>query len=110
MEIQSLTDLADEHIAHAGNATSGRSAHTVRGGRDHRLRQTLIALTAGSGLDDHESPGEATLHVLRGRVRLSTEFEEVDLEEGDHVSIPDERHGLLALEDTAVVLTVAKTR
>ena len=40
------------------------------GGHEHVLRQTLIALTAGQKLDEHENPGEATVHVLHGRVRL----------------------------------------
>jgi quercetin dioxygenase-like cupin family protein len=30
------------------------------------LRQTVIALAAGQTLDEHENPGEATLHVLHG--------------------------------------------
>ncbi len=34
------------------------------------LRQPLTALTAGQKLDEHENPGEATVHVLHGRVRL----------------------------------------
>jgi quercetin dioxygenase-like cupin family protein len=36
----------------------------VFGGREHVLRQTLIALAAGHQLDEHDSPGEATVHVL----------------------------------------------
>ena len=43
---------------------------TVCGGHEHVLRQTLIALRAGSHLDEHASPGEATLQVLHGRVSL----------------------------------------
>ena len=72
MEKISLTALAREHLETARAATSGRSAHTVYGGHEHSLRQTLMALTAGNGLDDHESPGEATVQVLHGRVRVST--------------------------------------
>jgi quercetin dioxygenase-like cupin family protein len=71
----SLTELADEQLAVARTAGSGRSAHTVHGGHEHALRQTLIALTAGSRLAEHNSPGEATLQVLRGRVRLTTAAE-----------------------------------
>jgi quercetin dioxygenase-like cupin family protein len=51
-------------------APAGRSARTVYGGHEHMLRQTLMALTAGSSMSEHENPGEATVHVLRGRVRL----------------------------------------
>ena len=69
MDKVSLTALGRQHLAAAHDAHSGRSAHTVYGGHQHTLRHTLIALTAGTRLDDHESLGEATLQVLRGRVR-----------------------------------------
>ena len=71
MNKTSLTALAREHLETARAASSGRSAHTVYGGHEHSLRQTLIALTAGSRLDEHDSPGEATLQVLHGRVSLT---------------------------------------
>lgn len=104
--IQSLSTMADEQLASAKAASSGRSAHTVYGGRGHTLRQTLLALVAGHGLDEHESPGEATLFVLRGRVRLNAVSGAVDGIAGDHIAIPPERHSLSALEDSAVMLTV----
>nr|WP_090341680.1 cupin domain-containing protein [Mycolicibacterium malmesburyense]CRL71650.1 cupin domain-containing protein [Mycolicibacterium malmesburyense] len=102
----SLQQLADEQLAAAKAASSGRSAHTVYGGRDHKLRQTVLALAAGHGLDDHESPGEATLLVLRGRVQLSAVSSSVEGSAGDYLPIPNERHSLAALEDSAVLLTV----
>ncbi len=71
MEKISLTALARQHLESARAASSGRSAHTVYGGHEHSLRQTLMAMTAGSTMDDHESPGEATLQVLHGRVRVT---------------------------------------
>ena len=62
MDKVSLTALGRQHLAAAHDAHSGRSAHTVYGGHQHTLRQTPIALTAGTGLDDHgTSPGEATM-------------------------------------------------
>ena len=56
------------------------------GGHDHRLRQTLIALTAGQELAEHESPGEATLYVLAGAVRLTTATDSSQLSAGDSPS------------------------
>jgi hypothetical protein len=56
-EKSSLTALARRQLELARQASSGRSAHTVFGGHEHVLRQTLIALTAGHGLDEHEKPG-----------------------------------------------------
>lgn len=110
MNTWSLTALADEHLAVARATRNGRSAHTVHGGHEHALRQTLIALAAGSGLAEHNSPGEATLQVLRGRVRLATVAEAREAGTGDLLVIPDERHTLTALDDSAVLLTVALHR
>src|SRR6476660_7365126 len=104
----SLTALAREHLETARTASSGRSAHTVYGGHEHSLRQTLMALTAGSKLDDHESPGEATLQVLLGRVRVTNSSAGWDGAPGDHIVLPRERHGLSAVEDSVVLLTVSK--
>ena len=108
MQKFSLDALAREHLQRAAAAPNGRSATTVYGGHEHTLRQTLLALTAGTSLADHESPGEATLLVLRGRVRLAAGDAEWEGRSGDLVAIPPARHSLLALEDAAVVLTVAK--
>ena len=107
MKSHSLTRLCEEHLALARDAASGRSAVTVYGGQEHDLRQTLITLVAGAKLHDHESPGEATLQVLTGRVRLVAGDESWDANAGDHLVIPLARHGLEAVSDTAVLLTVA---
>jgi quercetin dioxygenase-like cupin family protein len=104
----SLTELAEKNLAEARNVHSGRSAHTVHGGHASALRQTVIALIGGQRLDEHESPGEATLFVLTGRVRLTSEQESAEAGAGDLVVIPDARHALAALEDSVVLLTVVK--
>jgi quercetin dioxygenase-like cupin family protein len=108
MEKISLTALARQHLAAARAARSGRSAHTIYGGHEHALRQTLLALTAGSELDEHESPGEATLQVLQGRVQVTNSRAHWDGAPGDHIVIPRTRHGLRAIEDSVVLLTVVK--
>jgi quercetin dioxygenase-like cupin family protein len=108
MEKITLTALAREHVAGAERATSGRSAHTVYGGHEHVLRQTLIALNAGRTLDEHENPGEATLQVLHGRVRLTAGKFAWEGSTGDLIIVPNSRHSLEAIETSTVLLTVAK--
>ncbi len=107
MESNSLTVLADEQLDVARRASSGRSAHTLHGGHEHPLRQTLIALAEGRDLRDHDSPGEATLQVLRGSVRLVAGDDVWQGSAGDHLVIPPARHHLVADEDSVVLLTVA---
>jgi quercetin dioxygenase-like cupin family protein len=104
----SLTAMAREQLEAAGRATSGRSAHTVYGGHEHVLRQTVVALVAGQRLDEHENPGEATLQVLSGRVRLIAGADSWEGSTGDLILIPDARHALEAIEGSTVLLTVAK--
>lgn len=106
MESISLSQLADRQLEAARSARAGRSAHTVHGGHDHLLRQTLMALVGGTDMAEHNSPGQATLQVLRGRVRVSTAGETWSGGPGDLLVIPRERHGLHADEDAVVLLTV----
>jgi quercetin dioxygenase-like cupin family protein len=104
----SLPALATEHLETARTSSSGRSAHTVVGGHNRTLRQTLIALRGGQALDEHENPGEATVHVLSGRVRLVSQDTSWEGDTGDLLVVPDARHTLSALTDAVVLLTVAK--
>ncbi|MFY1650785.1 cupin domain-containing protein [Solwaraspora sp. WMMB762] len=108
MSVSSLSALADEQLAVAQAADNGRSAKTVHGGPGAALRHTLLALTGGHALAEHASPGEATLLVLRGRVRLVAGDRSWPGETGDLLVIPDARHALYADEDSAVLLTVAR--
>ena len=108
MEKSSLTALVRQQLNLAQQASSGRSARTVYGGHEHILRQTVIALDAGRQLAEHENPGEATVHVLHGRVRLAAGDTSWDGSTGDLLIVPDSPHALEALEAAVVLLTVAK--
>ena len=106
MQKVSLIALGRHHLDQAKRAASGRSAETVFGGHEHRLRQTLIALRSGESLAEHESPGEATVQVLVGRVLLRAGSAEWNGSPGDLLIVPDSRHALDAVEDSVIVLTV----
>jgi len=108
MQKSSLTAQTREQLKTARLASSGRCAKTVYGGHEHTLRQTLVALVGGQSLKEHENPGEATVHVLHGRVRLAAGDVSWDGSPGDLLIVPDSIHSLEALEDSAVLLTVAK--
>ncbi|GIF01527.1 cupin domain-containing protein [Paractinoplanes rishiriensis] len=109
MDVVSLSALAAEQVAAAHASSTGRCARTIHGRQTHALRQTVLALVAGRTLGEHESPGEATLQVLAGRVRLSAGGESWEAATGDYLDIPPARHDLAAIEDCAVLLSVVST-
>jgi quercetin dioxygenase-like cupin family protein len=110
MQKLSLDALAREQLERARQSSAGRSAQTVYGGHEHTLRQTLVALTGGTVMAEHENPGEATLYVVSGRARLTAGADSWEGRKGDLIIIPPARHDLQAVEDSVVLLTVAKVK
>ncbi|MBG6106445.1 cupin domain-containing protein [Frigoribacterium sp. CG_9.8] len=106
----SLIALVRHELDHARQASSGRSAKTVYGGTERTLRQTVIALRAGAALNEHQNPGDATVFVLYGRVTLIAGENSWSGSPGDLLIMSEGRHSLEAVEDAAVLFTVAKTR
>ncbi|NLE78179.1 MAG: cupin domain-containing protein [Rhodococcus sp.] len=107
MDKKSLTALARQQLKLAAGASSGRSSQTVYGGHARSLRQTLIALTAGQGMAEHDSPGEATLLVLEGKLNLVSGDDAWKGSAGDFLVIPAARHSVEAIDDVVFLLTVA---
>jgi quercetin dioxygenase-like cupin family protein len=104
MEVMNdLAHLTDEHLAKARADHHGRSAHLIV--HDGPLRQSVIALAAGTRLREHNAPPAASLQVLRGRVRLTAADGGRELRAGEVRPLPRGRNGLVALEDSAVLLT-----
>ncbi|QCQ90024.1 cupin domain-containing protein [Rhodococcus sp. SGAir0479] len=108
MDKTSLTALARQQLKLAAASSSGRSSQTVFGGHQRHLRQTVIALSAGKSLAEHDSPGEATMLVLSGKLALICGEDSWKGSTGDMLVIPAARHSVEALEDVAFLLTVTK--
>ena len=107
-EVRNLAVEGAKLLERAGAAPAGRAAQTLVGGAGAALRQTLLALRQEVRLAEHESPGAATLQVLRGRVRLETDGEQRwELGQADHLPIPPTRHRVESLEDSVILLSVA---
>lgn len=99
-------ELAGELLEKASSATSGRAARTLPHPVDG-LRQTLIAMRDGAELDEHESPGAASLMVIRGRVSVVAGDDSQEIGAHQITPVPGQRHRLRAQEQSVVLLTVA---
>ncbi len=100
-----MTDLdaAARALLDAARASAhGRDAQLVV--HDGVLRQTVLALTAGTELAEHNSPPAASLQVLAGRVRV-TGVDEEEVGAGHLIVLTHQRHAVLALEDSVFLLT-----
>ncbi len=108
MQKLSLVALARELQGQAAGVAGGRAARTVMGGHERVLRQTMIAMVKDAALTEHANPGEATVYVVHGRVLLAAGDQSWEGRDGDLLIVPDAPHSLRALQDSEVLLTVAK--
>ncbi len=106
MSTVDLHQLSADLLDRAARGSAHRAASTLPHPVDG-LRQTLIALLAGAELGEHESPGPASLLVVRGRVRLLAGDQTVEVSAHEFTPIPDRRHSMRADEDSVVLLSVA---
>jgi quercetin dioxygenase-like cupin family protein len=100
-----VASVAGALLNEAREQHSRRAAKTLASTTS--LRATVIALASGAVLADHDAPPAATLQVITGHVRVRTADREWTLEAGELLPLPPQRHGLDALADSAVLLTVA---
>jgi quercetin dioxygenase-like cupin family protein len=107
MDVASIHKLAEDQLAIAANAPSGRSSVRVYGRPSARLRQTLLAIHTGHKLGEHKSPGDASLLCLQGRAILRAGETSIELGPGDLLALPPQRHDLEAIEPAALLLSVS---
>jgi quercetin dioxygenase-like cupin family protein len=99
-----LTKCSSELLDKARADERGRSADLVA--QDGPLRQTIIALTDGSRMAEHNSPPAGSLQVLEGKVRVELGDEmQGELSAGELMILTHERHSVLALADSVFLLT-----
>lgn len=98
-----LPALTAAHLAAARDSERGRSAELVL--HDGHLRQTIIALTGGTELAEHNAPSAASLQVLRGRLRITDAEGGAEVPTGVLHLLTHERHAVVALEDAVFLLT-----
>lgn len=103
--VVSLTAVGEGLLHDARNQPARRAARTIMASTV--MRSTVIALLDGAEMNEHASPPAATLQVVTGRVQLVVGDEQHDLHAGELVRIPPQRHGVRALADAVVLLTVA---
>lgn len=104
--IVDLQAAAEELLGSLAQQSSGRAARTLSPGAHAPLKQTLLALAAGHRLQDHRAPGQASIEVIVGRIRITVADDEQALRVGQWAPIPSEVHGLVADEDSVALLTV----
>ncbi len=107
MDKKSLTAVARQQLKLASTASSGRSSQTIYGGHSKSLRQTVVGLSAGKSLAEHDNAGESTLLILSGKLQLISGENSWKGSTGDLLVVPNARHSVEALEDVAFLLTVA---
>lgn len=102
-----LTDAMTKAIDIARDAPNGRHAELLI--HDGPLRQTIIALKQGEELAEHNSPPAASIHVIRGSLRVTGE-EPAVIRAGQIEALTHFRHAVEALEDTVFLLTTVTSQ
>jgi len=100
---ETIPELVERHLWAARIAEHGRSAQLLI--HDGVLRQSIIAVTSGTRLHEHNAPHAASLQVLSGRIALTGQDEVREIVAGELEPITHVRHGIEALEDSVFLLT-----
>ena len=104
-DVIDLAAVGEGLLRDARNQPARRAARTVMASTV--MRSTAIALLEGAEMNEHASPPAATLQVVTGEVRLVAGGAEHVLRAGEMIRIPPQRHGVRAVSDAVVLLTVS---
>lgn len=79
--------------------------------KDNTCKHTLLCLAAGANISEHASTRNAVINVVEGRGVLTLEGEDIQLESGTFVFMPDNApHALKAEENLAFILMLSSDR
>jgi len=104
----SIEALTLQQLHAAADAGGGRASGTVYGGHEKSLRQTVIGMIKGTILNEHGNQDDATVYVLKGHVQLRINDDVWEARAGSLLIVPHTLHSFEALEDSAVLMSVAK--
>ena len=90
----------------SGARANGHVAKTLV--RAPQLRVVLMLLRRGAEIPVHQAEGALTVHVLEGRARLAAADDVHELVPGQLLVFePGVPHAVAAIEDSAILLTIA---
>lgn len=99
----SLRDVATQVLGEARSSDSGNAALTLTPTTSGGVKQTVVAVTAGSSIGPEHWNGPATVQVLSGRATVGGDT----VGEGEWTVVEGEAADISAEDDLAVLLTVA---
>lgn len=101
-----LSEEQDALLERAGAGRTGRTAKTLV--KEGPLRMTLIALRRGASMTRHHVDGQASIHVLRGKLTIGTQQGATDLSSSDVLVLNDGvEHDVRARTDCAFLITMS---
>ena len=100
-----LMSMAEKLMEEATSATSGRASLSLAHGDE--LTIVLVALKAGTTLEDHQAPAAATVIALSGSIIFTTSAEKITLGQGEAVTFTaDILHAVYASEDSGFLIVI----
>ena len=86
--------------------SSGAGFHAEPVVRRGALQQTVLALTEGTRLTEHEDVVPASVYLMHGALRVEAPQPFV-IQQGELHELPDLRRAVVAVDDTVILLTAA---